>query len=47
MPPNGTVLAEKDKPSVMDEINQSKQEARERPAKPKDAPARENSEPDL
>jgi len=36
-----------DKPSVMDEIKQSKQEARERPAKPKDAPARKNSEPDL
>ena len=36
-----------DKPSVLDEIKQSKQEARERPAKPKDAPARKNSEPDL
>ena len=36
-----------EKPSVMSEINQSKQETRDRPAKPKDAPGKKKSDPEL
>jgi len=36
-----------DKPSVMDEIKQSKQENRERPTKPKDAPNKKKTDPEL
>jgi len=35
------------KPSVIDEIKQSQKEARERPAKSKDAPSKKKSDPDL
>lgn len=39
-------LRAEEKPSVMDEIKQSKQDARERPAKPKDVPGKKKSDPE-
>ena len=36
-----------DKPSVMDEIKQSQQEARKRPTKTKDVPSKKKSETEL
>jgi hypothetical protein len=40
-------VAVSDKPSVVDEIKQSQQEKRERPAKPKNTPIKKKSDPEL